>query len=198
MLRRRRFLCSAAVLLAPSVAAGQGRPETLVSDSAIRVAATRVDSVFDRFTGLHLVVVHAPPLAGGSRFEPLTLQFGYGVAEGGKTPLVHMRVRYLAKDWAFLTGELQLVVDGQRMRVLGPGSQDSRETDGCETAATCGIAEAMVIPVPDSVLRALARAHSVEIRAVGARQSLERWFTPEHLAASRYMAQRHLKLAPQR
>jgi hypothetical protein len=173
---------------------GRGREGTVVREEDIARTKVDIDSGYDRFSGYTVVKPSKPKtLAGGGILgtSDVSLIPGRFIPKNGE-PFYYIRIVYSGYGWAFLNGRVQFLVDGtEHIEVKGAGSDGEREVGSCSSALGCHIAEGMDVPVEPSVFARLARAHSVEVRVVGDRGSLERWFKKEHFAQIRILLDRY-------
>lgn len=189
------------LLLLPMTAIAQARP---IEEAQIQRVRVTLDSMTDRMTGLvrvgtkgilqHGISIYGDDLAGNpSALSPsssMSTPMSFVAAREGNSPLTTILMAQYSgrRGWAFLTGEVILLVDDSlRFRLTGKDAPARREVGGC-TGDSCRVEEEISAVLPNEVLAALAKAHSVEIRLVGERQSFDRRFKKEHLALARAFA----------
>jgi hypothetical protein len=183
----------AMLILTPLLNAQTGK--TWVSEKDIASVRADLDSTFDRFTGTSRIGPKKPkPLAGGGGLISTDLYFAVvrNVPKDG-SPSFYARVYYQGLGWAFLNGTVQFLIDGKdQVEITGPSSEAERGvTRICTGGRGCLVTEGERIPMSDSLVAQLARAHSIEVRANGTKASLERWFKKDHHAELRLLARRY-------
>jgi hypothetical protein len=183
-------------LLIASALTAQARP---IPEQDIARVKVELDSVADRMTGGWMIATkgyhrsglsdYSDDLDGNPSAMSLTpssatpLSFAIVSTESG--PVVGAYFRYQGTGWVFLTGKMYLLVDDSlRFELEGKGIPARSEVGTC-SASSCKVTESAVFIVPDSVLSALAAAHSAEVRVVGERRSLDRRLKKQHLALAR-------------
>lgn len=192
-----------ALLLLPTVVSGQVRP---IPERDIERTRVTLDSTVDRFTGLWTVATKGFSRFGVSEFGDelgggpglllpsskavVALTLARHGTEGGESA-VAMHLKYIGRGgWAYLTGTIRLIVDDTLRIELAGRDRPARSEVGHCTPQSCEVEEVVVATVPDSVLTALAAAHSVEVFVAGERRSFERHFKRQHLALARALARR--------
>lgn len=176
-------------LAAPTVGCGTSW-HALNAHTAAASSPVEISTFHDRFTGLSWVKVTKPdkPLPGGPGWllGSASVYFRIVMYEPENVaPYFAAEVEYSSEDWLFLDGHVTFLIDAnEREEITGPSSAAHRRV----LPISGHIEETESIPVSDSLVARLARAHSVEIRADGDQYVVERRFSEETLAAVRAMA----------
>jgi hypothetical protein len=102
-------------------------------------------------------------------------------------PFIGLLVAYRGINLSGMTGELNLIVDGDRKYSLKSISDVKRSISGCGSIE-CTVVEGASYLISPELLNTLANARSVEVQIVGARKTFESYLKAEHLAQFRYLS----------
>lgn len=137
----------------------------------------------DKFDGRRWVTIGTPPANlpglgayGEVRVAPAYFSFPDG-ARG-----YYLVVSGIFSDWAFLSGQMDLLIDGEPAHLLHPLAEPTHEVLGGSS-----VSEVFRVALPYAVLLRLGDAHQVEVRLPGKRWSVVSKFRPAHLAQFRLM-----------
>ncbi len=155
-----------------------------------RVKVNIVESS-DRFTGTSVVAAKRPiGLDGVGFLTTLTLNPAVMKKDGGK-PAFYAVMSYTGYGWLFLSGGVNVLVDGARFELQGLANPSDRTVASCAPAAGCLVEEKVRFVVTKELADAIANARSAEIRAVGSRSSVDGRLNEKHVAYFREMAARY-------
>lgn len=204
----RTALLTLALALIAGDLAGQSRP---ISEEDISRVKVQLDSTSDRMTGRWTVgtkwFVHhglfdlyddldGNPSAMSLAPSSSTLLSFAIVGSPGAGRTVGAFFRYEGTGWVFLNGKMLLLVDDSlRFELAGEGIPARSEVSSCDNG-DCRVKEEAIYVVPDSVLRVIAGAHSVDVRILGERRNLDRRFKKAHLALARALLSRQGSASP--
>ncbi len=187
------FVVLCALATSARHAEGAGGPKKVWTDAEITSAAKKSKIGFerDRFTQS---TVFGPvgylEETGGNDVLGLSgsvhLYMCCRVSDDSLGQQYYLRLRYKGRGWLFLTGTLRLLIDDEEpISIEGPDSSGEREVGMCTGTLGCEVSEATRIPIPNELASRLARATSLEFRAVGSKASIERWWKKANLAEAR-------------
>lgn len=167
-----------------------------ISEAKVAKIQPKMAESVDRFTGFRLIKPR--------RMLPLDKTGLLTTVE--LLPLVAMRanappdllleIRYQGYGWAFLTGALDILIDGTPLRLHGLDSTSNREVLSCGASVGCINEEVIRVPIDGATAERLAHARSAEVRAVGDRGSVSGELNEKHIAYLRSALASYRALAP--
>lgn len=145
------------------------------------------ESKKDRFTGLEVRRLTKPVmLKGGASigFPATMFDLLLTVTEEGDSAFT-IQLVHLASSWAFLTGRVVFLLDGDQRLELG--QQGDQESQTHRQVSGRYVQEIVALPLDCESLAALAAASKIEAKLSGGRTDPEVWFPKEALAAFRQL-----------
>lgn len=186
------FLVSS-VLIASPAAVARDKP---IDPKKVAKIDPKVVREVDRFTG---DVVYRSKRGGGTDGTGLLVTvnvYPLLIVPEGKAPVFGLRTWYLGLGWRFLTGKVNVLLDGSRRLTLeGPDSSGEREVMGC-TGIGCNNSEYLNTPVTREDLEAMVAAQRIEMRFNGKEGSPVVRLKAEHVAVIKELLSIADKLAP--
>ena len=150
----------------------------------------------DRFTG---DVIYHSKRGGGTDGTGLLVTVNVSpllAVPAGKEPVFGFRTWYLGLGWRFLTGKVNVLLDGSRRLTLdGPDSSGERKVMGC-SGIGCNNSEYLNTPVSREVFEAMITAQRIEMRFNGTEGSPVVRLKAEHVAVMKELLNIADKLAP--
>lgn len=176
-----------ALLLLPAAAYAVGE----IDEAKIgRVKINVVESV-DKFTGTQVIAARRPiGLDKVGFLTTLTLNPAV-LKTADAPPSFYAVMSYTGYGWLFLTGRVDVLVDGARFSLQGLASSADREVAACSAGAGCLVEEKVRFVMTKELSDAISQARSAEIRAVGSRGSVDGQLNEKHVAYFRDMAARY-------
>jgi len=176
-----------ALLLVPNLAVASG---DIDPSKVERVKMNIVDSS-DRFTGTRVVAAKRPiGLDGAGFLTTLTLNPAV-LKKDGAMPSFYAVMNYTGYGWLFLSGQVNVLVDGARFEIQGLANPSDRVVATCAAGAGCLVEEKVRFVLTKELASAIAGARTAEIRAVGSRGSVDGRLNEKHVAYFREMALRY-------
>lgn len=176
-----------ALFLVPNLAVASG---DIDPSKVERVKINIVDSS-DRFTGTRVVAAKRPiGLDGAGFLTTLTLNPAV-LKKDGEMPSFYAVMNYTGYGWLFLSGQVNVLVDGVRFEIQGLANPSDRVVATCAASAGCLVEEKVRFVLTKDLANAIAGARTAEIRAVGSRSSVDGRLNEKHVAYFREMAVRY-------